>query len=177
MTDDTLEVPLTSTSGRQDTIEAFGVLSNDTRIATLLALWDAKEPWEDQPGLSFSELYGEVAVNDTGQFNYHLDKLTPRFVAEDDGSYTLTLTGFKLVQAVIAGVGNTEAELAETAVDRDCPFCGESIRVWYDHGAVVLYCAHCDGRGRAEIDGDQRGVSCSVICCRRPDLRIGRQPR
>lgn len=158
MTDDTVEIPLTSASGgRRDTVEAFGLLSNEIRIATLLALWDAKEPWEDQPGLSFSELYGEVAVDDTGQFNYHLDKLTPRFVAEDNGSYTLTLTGFKLVQAVIAGVGDTGTELAETAVDRDCPFCGEPIRVRYDHGVVVLYCTHCDGRGRTEIGGDQRG--------------------
>ena len=58
-----------------ETEEAFTALSDATRIGILRTLWDA----EDHEA-TFTELREAVGMRDSGQFNYHLDKLTGRFV-------------------------------------------------------------------------------------------------
>ena len=42
-----------------DATEAFGLLANETRLAILLALWEAKEPEKprSEQAVPFSELY------------------------------------------------------------------------------------------------------------------------
>lgn len=70
--------------------EAFKILGNETRLATLIVLWDARDPWDPHDGLSFSEIYERIDVGDSGQFNYHLDKLVPHFVEETEDGYRLT---------------------------------------------------------------------------------------
>lgn len=62
------------------TTEAFESLGNVTRLAIQLALWEAKKPGPplselSDPPVSFSELRECVGMRDSGQLNYHLDKL------------------------------------------------------------------------------------------------------
>lgn len=138
--DDESSTPLEAGAGDigDEAAEAFGVLGDDLRLAILLALWDHREPWERHQGLAFSELFDRLEVSDSGQFNYHLDKLVPRFVERSDETYRLTQTGFKLIQTVMAGTGVTESRMDKTTVDRDCPFCEHPVQLRARTGADSL---------------------------------------
>lgn len=89
------EAPLTATDGggtedRQvpAAVETFTLLSDETRVRILVALSEASEC-----PLRFSELRSRVGVADSGQFNYHLDRLRGRLVVKTEDGYALTETG------------------------------------------------------------------------------------
>jgi hypothetical protein len=77
--------------------EAFSLLGNDTRIGIVRALWEADEP------LSFSELHDRVGLRDSGQFNYHLNKLVGLFVRQKNGKYELPFAGHRVTGAILSG--------------------------------------------------------------------------
>lgn len=74
------------------TTEGFEMLGSNTRLAILLALWQAQDPSpppseQSDPDVSFSALRERVGIRDSGQFNYHLDKLVGTFVEQTDAGY------------------------------------------------------------------------------------------
>lgn len=126
-------------------VDAFSVLSNETRLLTLLSLWEAYDPFADDNTIQFSDLYDRVDVDDTGNFNYHLDKLSDRFVTRSDSGYELSSAGLALVQAVIAGSSIRSLEQETTTIDESCPHCGAPIRLAYSGGVVQVTCTECAG--------------------------------
>lgn len=127
--------------------EAFALLGNETRLAILLALWEAYDPASNDNVVSFSELYEQVDYDDAGNFSYHLDRLDGQFVrkrAEPDG-YELRDTGLALVKTVIAGAGVTDTSLDRTEIDRACPLCGATTAVSYEDGVIYQVCVACEG--------------------------------
>jgi hypothetical protein len=62
-----------------DPERAFWLLSDETRINILEALWAAS----NEP-LSFTALRARVGNPNSGQFNYHLGKLKGHFVSNGD---------------------------------------------------------------------------------------------
>ncbi|WP_459193611.1 DUF7347 domain-containing protein [Halosimplex sp. J119] len=68
--------------------DTFTLLSNETRVRILAALADA-----DAEAVRFSDLRTRVDVTDSGQFNYHLDRLRGELVAKTDDGYALTESG------------------------------------------------------------------------------------
>lgn len=124
--------------------EAFALLGNETRIAILRSLWDASEPFADAP-VSFSDLRERAGVRDSGQFNYHLEKLTGPFVERTDEGYELRQRGHAFVQAVLAGTAGGEATLAPAEVDVPCPYCGAPTAVSYEDEHLYHTCTECDG--------------------------------
>ncbi len=129
--------------------QAFSLVGNATRLSILRALWEAKEPFEPA-GLSFSELRERAGVDDSGQFNYHLDKLVPRFVRRVDDAYQLSFAGNTVSKAVIAGTVTTELEREPVEVDADCPYCGAPVTIQRLSGFNCVACTECDGHFQAE---------------------------
>lgn len=131
--------------------EAFGALGNRTRMDILHALGDAGEP------LSFSELRARVGIGDSGQFNYHLDRLTGHFVRKTGEGYRLGAAGRRVVESVLSGAVTAVPEFEPTAVDWPCPYCGGPVEVTYDESTprpVKPYCTECAGlEGFAEPFG------------------------
>lgn len=126
--------------------DAFELLSDETRLAILLALWEAYEPGLTENPVSFSDLYDRVGLGDSGNFTYHLDRLTGHFVAETDEGYTLRDTGLTIVRAVIAGTGLEQATVPPADLDMACTRCGErAVELRYQRGAVHLTCTNCEG--------------------------------
>lgn len=121
-----------------DADEAFSLLSDASRIAVLRELWRA-----DDHELSFSELREAVGVRDSGQFNYHLGKLTGRFVAKTDAGYELKPAGRYVVGALLAGsytkVGGTD----RIPTDASCPACGGAMTFEYEDTSVTIQCEEC----------------------------------
>lgn len=133
----------TDTAG-PDATAAFELLSNDTRLGILLALWEAYDPHTETSAVPFSALRKRVGVQDSGQFNYHLNKLEGPYVRKTDGGYVLQPTGLKLVGTVIAGTGRG-GTLERTVIDYDCDLCGAPTAITYEDGWLFHICTECDG--------------------------------
>ncbi|MBX0324154.1 helix-turn-helix domain-containing protein [Halomicroarcula sp. F13] len=120
--------------------EAFAVLGDETRIGILRALGAAEEP------LSFSELRERVGVDDSGQFNYHLEKVVGHFVAKSDEGYTLRRSGRRVVEAVLSGAVTETPAFERTRIEEACEYCGAPVEVRWRSGNVELFCTECAGR-------------------------------
>lgn len=121
--------------------EAFFVLASETRLEILFALWELMDPLAGTSEVSFSELRDRVGIRDSGQLNYHLEKLEGKFVRNIDGGYELSQVGRTLVQSVVAGPGIDEPVIESTEVDKPCKYCGAPTAVFYsDKGPLqALY--------------------------------------
>jgi len=121
-----------------DPEDAFGALSDETRIDILRALWEA-----DDHELSFSELREAVGMRDSGQFNYHLATLVDAFVAKSDGEYELKLAGMRVVGALLAGAYTMAGSVDPIDLDERCPSCGASMTFQYENEWVSFECTEC----------------------------------
>jgi DNA-binding transcriptional ArsR family regulator len=127
-------------------VEAFSVLGHETRLAILLALWEAYEPFAAENAVPFAELRKRVGMRDGSQFNYHLSRLVGHYVGKTERGYELRHAGHQLVRAVIAGAGIEDPTLEPTEVDQRCPVCGASTNVLYRDERLFQVCTECDGR-------------------------------
>jgi ribosomal protein S27E len=85
-----------------------------------------------------------VGVRDSGQFNYHLDRLVGTFVDRDEDGYGITTAGAQLVGAVLAGQYTKNVESDPVDVGTACPDCGTPLRGVFDGGYGQVRCEHCD---------------------------------
>ncbi len=69
----------------------FDLLSDPSRLQIIQALAAATAAGE--MALPFSDLCGRTDIEDTGQFNYHLNRLRGTFVEKDGAGYSLTQAG------------------------------------------------------------------------------------
>ncbi|EMA57653.1 winged helix-turn-helix domain-containing protein [Halorubrum kocurii] len=119
---------------------AFDALGQEVRIGILEALVQERVDDPRSPGASFSELRERVGVSDSGRFNYHLDRLTGRFVQETDAGYELNAAGQKVVGAVLSRSFGSEGQSGPTALNAPCRACGETVRARYEAGKLLVEC-------------------------------------
>jgi len=110
--------------------EIVSVVGDETRLRILIVLTRAVEEG-DSPGLSFSELRDRVGVEDSGRFNYHLDKLRDTFVAKVDDRYVARGPGRRVVTSMYAGRYDDTAEEWTVETPSSCHQCGEPLRASY----------------------------------------------
>ena len=122
-----------------DPADAFGALADPMRVDILRALWDA-----EGNEATFSELREAVGVADSGQFNYHLDKLTDRFVSKTDDGYRLTVAGSSVVGSLLAGAYTRVGTVGPVPVAEPCGFCGGQQQFTYDDERASIDCEDCD---------------------------------
>ena len=147
MTQPPTDSPLEAAAGAAspETVGALKLLANETRLAILLALWEAYEPFTEENDVSFSELRDQVGVQDPGNFNYHLNQLTDHFVDETDGGYALRNAGITVVQTVIAGTGLGPQTQPPTEIDMSCHRCGAPVELSYEDAILHICCTACEG--------------------------------
>ena len=145
---DTVESPLDSAAGAASAraVDAFKRVGDETRLAILLALWEAYDPFADENTLSFSDLHGRVDYDTSGNFSYHLQKLEGHFVESTSGGYRLKQAGHRLVRVIIAGSGLTDDRLSPSEIDLQCQLCGEPLAVTYEDEQLYTVCTECEGR-------------------------------
>ena len=118
--------------------EVFAALSNETRVGILQALQEA-----DDREATFSTLRAAVGMDDPGQFNYHLSKLTGRFVRKTDDGYQLTQAGKQMAGALASGAYTIEGRFDPLTLDSPCRACGGEQTLHYEDEAVRVECASC----------------------------------
>lgn len=139
--------------------DALSIIGEETRariIRELGAAWD--EETATPARLTFSELMTRVGVQDSGRFNYHLDKLVGTFIEKFDTGYGLRQPGHLLYQAIVAGT-LTDRRTIEPFPVGGCPSCDGTITAAYRSDQVVVVQCHDCGK---EIDGmpfPSRGVT------------------
>ena len=119
---------------------AFSVLGDETRLRVLLELADATSAQDSRTGLTFSELRRRVGVEDSGRFNYHLDRLREGFIEKSGDNYVLRSPGYQIVSGMYAGIygGPVEEQTAESRFD--CPECDRSLEITYGDGQLNFGC-------------------------------------
>jgi transposase-like protein/DNA-binding transcriptional ArsR family regulator len=125
--------------------DAFKLLSDEIRLAILLALWEVYDPHAENNAVSFSQLFDRVGVRDSGNFSYHLNKLIGHYVEETDDGYRLRNSGLKIVRAVIAGSGLEKRRLPPTEIPRSCYHCGAPVELSYEDERLYQICTECEG--------------------------------
>ncbi|WP_436936336.1 ArsR/SmtB family transcription factor [Halovenus marina] len=123
---------------RDDPEAVFSTLSDTNRVDILRALWEA-----EGHEATFSDLREAVGMRDSGQFNYHLDKLVGRLVTRTDEGYELTRTGMQVVGAVEAGTYTTSADVDSIPVSAPCGTCGGTQTLSYENQTVLVECEDC----------------------------------
>ena len=121
--------------------EAFSVVASETRLRILEALWNTP----DRP-VTFSELRRAVEMDDSAQFNYHLDKLTGQFVKKVEAGYVFRYAGEKVVRAVLEGSFNQDPELPPFEIDGSCIDCGGGLEARYAEELMTIECGECRHR-------------------------------
>lgn len=119
--------------------EAFAALGNETRMDILHTLSKADEP------LPFSTLRDLVGMRDSGQFNYHLDKLKGHFVRDGDDGYTLMQAGHRVIEAVLSGAVTGGPHIDTTSVEAPCLYCGGGTELQYREERLLWRCRECPG--------------------------------
>jgi transposase-like protein/DNA-binding transcriptional ArsR family regulator len=144
---DEADPPLESAAGAAGAhvTDAFKLLSEEIRLAILLALWEAYEPSTENNAVSFSKLFDRVGMADSGNFSYHLDKLVGHFVEETDDGYRLRNSGLKIIRAVIAGSGLETRRLPPNEIPRSCYHCGSPVELSYEDERLYQICTGCEG--------------------------------
>ncbi len=118
--------------------DVFRELSDPIRIATIAALVKAERIGEDP--LTFAELRRVVDIRDSGRFNYHLQKLHPRFVRSTEEGYRVRYAGLVAYSLVQARTAPEDETRLEGYVDRSCPICGEALFAEYAGDRFELAC-------------------------------------
>lgn len=157
-------------------IDAFKLLSNETRLGILLALWEAYDSHVEDNFLSYSAIFDRVNVRDSGQFSYHLNKLVGHYIDETDGGYRLRNSGLKIVQTVISGTGLKEDRLAPTEIALSCYRCGSPVELSYDSEHLYHICTMCEGNTGPDFDED-RPVGTLMSWDFNPSGLAGRTPK
>lgn len=119
--------------------DAFGVLSDESRVAILRELANRTHV-ADESTVEFSALRRAVDFDDAGRFNYHLGKLQDRFVVKRDGGYAPTAVGLKAIGSIAAGTYTADLEPRSGTVDYNCPACGDQLVGSYENQVVTVEC-------------------------------------
>ncbi|WP_123533423.1 DUF7351 domain-containing protein [Halosimplex salinum] len=130
--------------GRANPDEVFGAVANETRFSILRAVWDLTKTAEGDAAASFADVRDAAGVRDSGQFNYHLQELRPRFVRKTGQGYEPTHAGSRLVGAVVSGVYTDDETAVEPRPVGDCPICDGTIEAGYADGQMDVACVDCD---------------------------------
>ena len=131
------------TDGDREAIrDALSVLAHDIRLDILLALLEGWAGVHTEPQ-RYSDLMDAVGMEDSGKFNYHLDRLRGVYVERVEGGYAPTAGATALYRAVLAHQPTEETDRAGE-LDETCPNCGGSVLERHERSFLTYECADCE---------------------------------
>lgn len=150
--------------------ELLKLLANDTRMQILQVLWANfsfdRYVVREQQSTPFSELLRGTDIEDSGNLNYHLGKLTETVLTKRDDGYVLTPLGYNVMRSITTYASFDYRTVDPTELEEPCPFCGGTLLAAYERELVHTYCRNCEGLA----DGDINYVNLPAIDVNRRDL-------
>mgnify|MGYP002338708014 CR=1 FL=1 len=126
--------------------DVFGLLSDPIRVDVLRAM-ARDRTYADMggvDGLTFSDIYDRVDVDNTSKLSYHLGELTGTFVRKDDGEYTFTHAGEHIVRFILARNFVEPRDVGVHPVDGTCLHCEtEALEARINHQFFLVECRDC----------------------------------
>ena len=119
--------------------DLFKPLGNEVRIEILWTLAQTSEP------VPFTTLQEEVGIEDSGNFNYHIDQLNGHFIRNTPEGYELQHPGKAIIQAIKEREIASNPEIPPRRIDIPCPFCGTDQEFSYADETLQLRCSDCSG--------------------------------
>ena len=120
--------------------DAFGLIGNETRAAILRVLGQ-----DAYSVLSFSGLRSRVDADiDSGQFNYHLQRLVGHFVEQTEDGYQIRPQGRTLHRTIRAGTFTDRISFDQLDAGFACYFCETRVEAAYDDGLLTIQCPDCE---------------------------------
>lgn len=131
--------------------EAFALLGHEIRLDILRAFFERYSPVDpgsrsdvrEQRTLSYAELMTATEMEDSGKFNYHLEKLCGVYIEEIEEGYVPTASAIALYEAVTAN-RPTESIPTEFNIEESCPNCGSGLQAKYEQEFLTVKCSSCD---------------------------------
>ncbi|RKD89117.1 ArsR/SmtB family transcription factor [Halopiger aswanensis] len=120
--------------------DVFATLGNETRVDILRSLLELDA---DESPVSFTELFEAVDIEDSANFNYHLQQLTDHFIAQTDDGYEFRYPGRKVVSSIFSGTFTERAKLGFFPVDGSCYDCDGALQGWYVDDTLTIGCTDC----------------------------------
>jgi hypothetical protein len=117
----------------------FELVTEQVRATILGALAGHQAENPRDPSLGFNDLRETAGIEDSGNFNYHLNKLQPSYVRQTENEYELTNSGLSLVGTLRAGVG-AETSYGPETLDSTCSICDTGLAVRYEDGILSVSC-------------------------------------
>lgn len=139
------------TESKTDLEELLRLLGNEARLRIMRELWEEFEfsdyVIEDQRGMSFSELQDRSAIDDPGNFNYHLGELTGTLIQTRDNGYSLSPLGYNLMKSLDRFSSFAYETRDAWILDDSCPFCHGQLEARYRREILEVRCLRCAGLG------------------------------
>lgn len=155
-----------------DRIDAdpFEAVTAEARVAILRALAERVASTPEDPTLSFSALREAAGVADSGNFNYHLDRLRPEFVRSTEEGYGLTPAAVELVGTLRAGVP-LAADRGPAELEWNCLLCETTLSAATVDGLLAVTCenGHAQPRGilpPAAVEGRSLAEAAELLALR-----------
>lgn len=120
-------------------IAPFELVTEETRASILGALAQHQAEHPHERAMAFADLREVAGVDDSGNFNYHLDKLQPEYVRGTDEGYVLTYVGLALVGTLRGGVG-ADTTRGPEPLDATCRICQTTLTATYEDGILSVEC-------------------------------------
>lgn len=122
--------------------DAFSILANADRFNVIKTLINAPERT-----LGFNELYRRSGFDDSGQFNYHLNKLVGPFLKKTDDGYRLRHSARIAYRLAVSGLFSDRSQGELTAVAGACSSCGaDQLIAVYEDDRLWIRCDDCGRR-------------------------------
>lgn len=118
------------------THDSFAAVANETRLTMLIALWLHGDA-------SFTDLFDRTALEDTGQFGYHLNKLVGEFVYKRNDHYTLTNVGRELVMTIFTHVDGAKSLTRQIDLEHGCHSCAGDVLARSRGDWLRIDCTDC----------------------------------
>lgn len=122
--------------------EVFAHLADANRFDIIRTIAEA-----ERAALPFSTLYERSNFDDSGQFNYHLDRLVGPFVRKTDDGYQLRHSALIVYRLAVSGFLSNRGEAELTSVETACPRCGYAhLTAVYEDDRFWVRCDDCERR-------------------------------
>ena len=109
-------------------VDALGAIGHEARLSILRALVEVRRTTDD-PFVRFTDLRDRAGIDDTGRFNYHLNRLLGTFVRKTEEGYRLSAFGHRILAPMMGGIFDPERDAEPIDAPGECPLCAGSLTI------------------------------------------------